>query len=284
MMPRPCASTRSRSSGSSSGSPKNVSPPSASRLTSARRITPAVVVDTAPSAFSSGLPSSLVRCVITARRSLRSSSGSALLIGPVEDQPERGLLGGVEPQHLRQQDRPEAGDGGAHRHRRCPRCPATGTRPGRPSAPTCRRCPSARSVILSPASPGRDSPDRSPLTSAISTGTPAAESCSAITCSDFVLPVPVAPATRPCRLSVASGIRTCAVGSATPSTTTVPSSSACAFDGVTGGDLLRGGGCRFGGHVRDHLGAASRPDATWHRPGWVWAAACRAWAYCERCA
>ena len=62
--------------------------------------------------------------------------------------------------------------------------------------------------------------------SAIITGTPAADSCSAITCSDLVLPVPVAPATRPCRLTVASGMRMCAVGSTVPSTTTVPSSSA----------------------------------------------------------
>ena len=74
MTPRPCASTRIRSLGSSSGSPKKVSAPSASRLTSARRMTPAVVADTAPSALSSGLPSSLVRYWITARRSLRSSS------------------------------------------------------------------------------------------------------------------------------------------------------------------------------------------------------------------
>ena len=80
----------------------------------------------------------------------------------------------------------------------------------------------ARAVILSDDSPGADSPDRSPLTSAITTGTPAAESCSARPCSVFVLPVPVAPATRPCRLTVASGIRTRAVGSTCPSTTTVP--------------------------------------------------------------
>jgi hypothetical protein len=84
----------------------------------------------------------------------------------------------------------------------------------------------ARCSVLSLATPGRDRPDRSPLTSAIITGTPAADSCSAITCSDLVLPVPVAPATRPCRLTVASGIRTCAVGSQAPSTTTLPSSSA----------------------------------------------------------
>ncbi|COX47803.1 Uncharacterised protein [Mycobacterium tuberculosis] len=76
MMPRPWLSTRSRSSGLSSGSPKNVSAPSASRLTKARRMTPAVVGDTAPRDFSSTLPSSLVRWVMTARRSFRSSSGS----------------------------------------------------------------------------------------------------------------------------------------------------------------------------------------------------------------
>ncbi len=66
----------------------------------------------------------------------------------------------------------------------------------------------ARCSVRSLLSPGRDRPDRSPFTSAISTGTPAAESCSAITCRDLVLPVPVAPATRPCRLTIANGIRT----------------------------------------------------------------------------
>lgn len=50
--------------------------PSASRLISVRKITPAVVEDTAPSALSSGFPSSLVRKWITDRRSFRSSSGN----------------------------------------------------------------------------------------------------------------------------------------------------------------------------------------------------------------
>ena len=58
------------------------------------------------------------------------------------------------------------------------------------------RCPRPAAAI----------PDRSPLTSASSTGTPASDSCPASACSVFVLPVPVAPATRPCRLSVASGM------------------------------------------------------------------------------
>ena len=43
--------------------------------------------------------------------------------------------------------------------------------------------------------------------SAAKTGTPLALSCSAISCRVLVLPVPVAPATRPCRLSMPSGIR-----------------------------------------------------------------------------
>ena len=42
----------------------------------------------------------------------------ALLVGPVEDQPERGLLGVVEVQHLRQQDGAELRERGADRDRR----------------------------------------------------------------------------------------------------------------------------------------------------------------------
>ena len=44
--------------------------------------------------------------------------------------------------------------------------------------------------------------------SAAKTGTPAAEICSAINCSVLVLPVPVAPATSPCRFSMLNGMRT----------------------------------------------------------------------------
>ena len=50
------------------------------------------------------------------------------------------------------------------------------------------------------------------MTSARKVGTPAAESCSAISCSVRVLPVPVAPAIRPCRLSIRSGTWTTASG------------------------------------------------------------------------
>ena len=80
----------------------------------------------------------------------------------------------------------------------------------------------ARSVILSLDTPATASPDRSPLMSGMNTGTPAADSCSAMPCRVLVLPVPVAPATRPCRLKVDSAIRTSAVGSHTSPTTTEP--------------------------------------------------------------
>src|SRR5512144_2383648 len=53
-----------------------------------------------------------------------------------------------------------------------------------------------RAVSLSLGCPGWDRPDTSPLTSARNTGTPAPDSCSAMSCSVFVLPVPVQHAER----------------------------------------------------------------------------------------
>ena len=72
-------------------------------------------------------------------------------------------------------------------------------------------------------------PETSPLTSAVNTATPAAESCSAISWSVRVLPVPVAPAIRPCRFIVASGRRTAASGTSAPPSIPVPSSTAPPF-------------------------------------------------------
>ena len=60
--------------------------------------------------------------------------------------------------------------------------------------------------------PAAARPARSPLTSERNTGTPAADSCSAISCSVLVLPVPVAPAISPWRFSIASGTRTSGSG------------------------------------------------------------------------
>ncbi len=87
----------------------------------------------------------------------------------------------------------------------------------------CHRCASAASRC---ASPGVAMPDRSPLMSAANTATPLAASCSASTCRVRVLPVPVAPATRPCRLVIASGMRTCTSGIGSPFTSAPISSAA----------------------------------------------------------
>ena len=62
--------------------------------------------------------------------------------------------------------------------------------------------------------------------SAAKTGTPAALSCSAISCRVLVLPVPVAPATSPCRLSIPSGIRMRVLVNVVASSISPPSSSA----------------------------------------------------------
>ncbi len=72
-------------------------------------------------------------------------------------------------------------------------------------------------------------PDTSPLTSAVNTATPAAESCSAMTWSVRVFPVPVAPAISPCRFIVARGRRTAASGTSAPPSIPVPSSTAPPF-------------------------------------------------------
>jgi hypothetical protein len=77
-----------------------------------------------------------------------------------------------------------------------------------------------------PPSPGIASPERSPLTSAANTGTPAADSASASSCSVRVLPVPVAPAISPWRFIIASGMRTAASWCSSPSSTPRPSSIA----------------------------------------------------------
>lgn len=61
--------------------------------------------------------------------------------------------------------------------------------------------------------------------SATNTGTPAADSPSASTCSVLVLPVPVAPATSPWRFIMPSGMPTTAPGTATSSSTRAPSGS-----------------------------------------------------------
>lgn len=83
-----------------------------------------------------------------------------------------------------------------------------------------------REVTRSDVSPATDMPVKSPFTSARNTGTPAADSCSAIPCRVLVLPVPVAPATSPCRFIIDSGNRTWVPMSVWPPSDAAPSTSA----------------------------------------------------------
>ena len=70
------------------------------------------------------------------------------------------------------------------------------------------------------ATPGEAMPDRSPLMSAAKTGTPTLLRASAISWRVLVLPVPVAPATSPCRLNIDSGMRMGAATTGAPSIST----------------------------------------------------------------
>ena len=60
-----------------------------------------------------------------------------------------------------------------------------------------------RSCSFGFVAPACDSPERSPLTSAMNTGTPIELSASAMVCRVTVLPVPVAPVISPWRLASA---------------------------------------------------------------------------------
>ena len=76
--------------------------------------------------------------------------------------------------------------------------------PGRPAgAASACRAPSASRRASAPSVPGWVMPVRSPLTSAMNTGTPRRLKFSASVCSVTVLPVPVAPVIRPWRLAIA---------------------------------------------------------------------------------
>ena len=110
-----------------------------------------------------------------------------------EQDVEHALLRLVELQQAREQQRPHVLHGGADRDG-----PARRTGPRTRSGRRCWTSRRGRSPWRAwrarpSGSPGSEMPDRSPLMSAANTGTPAAEKPSASTCSDTVLPVPVAP-------------------------------------------------------------------------------------------
>jgi hypothetical protein len=152
------------------------------------------------------------------------------LVGEVEDQAEAGLLGGIEVEHLAQQHGAEGGDGRPHRHAGAD--PAQRVeldrRAGR--GPRGRRL--ARPLRTRSESRPRPRPDRSPLMSARKAGTPAAESCSAMSCSVLVLPVPVGAGDQPVPVQHRQRHPHRGLGVRRPSTMTAPELERRPLEGV----------------------------------------------------
>jgi hypothetical protein len=126
----------------------------------------------------------------------------------------------VQVEHLAEEQRAERRHRGTHRRAERPESDSssTGCAFGSNGIPSCA---DRSRIAAAVASPGRESPVTSPLMSEMKTGTPAAESWPAMICNVLVLPVPVAPATSPCRFIIERG--SCTVA---PVSTSPPSSAA----------------------------------------------------------
>ncbi len=136
------------------------------------------------------------------REVLEVEQRQVVVVAVLEDEGEDRGLRLVEVEDLAEQQRPERVDRRPDLGAELART-ATGTRPGGPTARTSSRATSTRSMTLGlVASPGAARPVRSPLMSATKTGTPAFDSWPASSWRVLVLPVPVAPAIRPWRLSM----------------------------------------------------------------------------------
>ncbi len=97
---------------------------------------------------------------------------------------------------------------------------------GWPEASNVQASDSVRSMSLGwVVPPGAARPVRSPLMSATKTGTPALDSWPAMSCRVLVLPVPVAPAMRPWRLSIDRAIWTRVSLNSSPSCIALPMTS-----------------------------------------------------------
>ena len=197
MMPRPVESMRIRSAVSKPGAPKNWPPPWDSSVVRARRMTPAVALETPPIVASSSLPSSEVRKEMTARRSGRSTSSSpwpsahakiscrACSCVVFRDSARASRIGPKSETSAR------TGTPG-----NCASVPPRlSSSIGKDEAAHAWPLAAVRDRSFSELAPASPRPLRSPLTSHRSTEEPAADRPSARSCSVRVLPVPVAPAT-----------------------------------------------------------------------------------------
>ena len=200
-MPRPSLSVRMKSFSASAGSPKNLAPPWFSSTRSWRWMVPTVCLETLPYCVVRSAACSAMKDRI-ARRSFMSSSSN-----PCSSATLNAMFSTPSWTSFRSIMR-ESSSGPISE---------TVARTGWPCSPNtsqntvenwsgwkARPISPARLTIKSLGSPASEMPERSPLISAANTGTPARANPSAITCSDTVLPVPVAPVTRPWRLASAS--------------------------------------------------------------------------------
>ena len=132
---------------------------------------------------------------------------------------------------------------------------------GQGERPSC----ATRSSTLALPPPGWVMPERSPLMSAAKTGTPARLNASASTCRVTVLPVPVAPATRPCRLAMlGSRYRSAAfLAISRPSAVSVTARS---FPGERSRHEDIRGAAAAVGVVRHTVAARRRPEEAPRRP------------------
>ena len=152
------------------------------------------------------------------------------LVGVVEHQRQRRRLRLVGAEHLGEELRAERRHRRAHGHTR----PEAAEREERHRVAARRPLDTelrtrARDLVVRPpraAAGRRGRPSRRPRT----LGTPMAESCSAMSCSVLVLPVPVAPAMSPCRLHMLAG--TCTTASATTAPSSIPRPSETASPSV----------------------------------------------------
>ena len=207
----------SRSATSNAGSPKNAPAPASSSERIDRSTTPTDAFEMPPYSSSTGLPSSDARNRSVVRRSTRSSSGRSRSSQKRNTSDSTAVWVSFRSSTFASSTGPN--DSTVARTGAPPSPVSESSSTGCERGSTVQPRDAARSATFgSAASIGCARPERSPLTSATNTGTPASESCPAITCSVLVFPVPVAPATSPCRFTVESGSRT-----RTPASTSPPS-------------------------------------------------------------
>ena len=199
-MPLP-SSVCIRSLISSIGSPKKASPPCSPSVNRLRWMAPIEAADTLPYSVVNSLACSPTCCTM-ARRSFRSSSSSPLSSAILNTSCSTPAWVSLR---LSKRDNRIGPISEIVARTGCPCAPLTSQKAAGNFAGAQSLTPSESSLCLSLglSTPGAARPERSPLTSAMNTGTPMLEKRSASTCSVIVLPVPVAPVIRPCRLASA---------------------------------------------------------------------------------